>query len=180
MNYNDIKSRLQRTFTSLDERFDKNVSEHINIEPWENGLGESWTFGSSDSESVLNRVMIILHNLASLKDNLKNSLKKNGFSPQIVEEEINNSIHLKVLIDIVNQEKHGSPLRNPRSNMDPYISDLNQGLRVGDKREGFKGPVIFIDGLILDKEGHRLFTLDQLVETCYEIWLNLSNKYNCE
>ncbi len=125
MNYNNIKSRLKRTFTSLDDRFDENVDQHANIEPWENGMGESWTFGSSDNESLLNKVMIILHNLASLKDNLKNSLKKNGLSPQIVEEEIKNSVHLQVLIDIVNQDKHGSPLRNPRSNMSPYISDLN-------------------------------------------------------
>ena len=101
MNYNDIKSRLKRTFVSLDDRFNEDVDQHTNIETWENGMGESWTFGSSDQVSLLNKSMIILQNLASLKDNIKNSLKKNGYSPQIIEEEINNCIYLKVLIDIV-------------------------------------------------------------------------------
>ncbi|WP_157831453.1 hypothetical protein [Confluentibacter flavum] len=163
----------------MNDRFDEDIDKHINVEPWENGMGESWTFGSSDQVSLYNKVMIILYNLASLKDNLKNSLKKNGYSPQIIEEEINNSIYLKVLIDIVNQDKHGSPLRKPRSNINPYISDLNQGLRLGDKREGFDGPVILIDGYIRNIDGQIIFTLDQLVETCYEKFSDLSNKYNC-
>ncbi len=194
MDYNDIKSRLKRTFASLNERFDEDIDKHTNVELCENGQGFSLTFGNMDEEIVLNRIMAILHNLSSLKDNLKNCLKNNGHDPNIVENEINASIHLQVLIDIVNQEKHGTPLKKSRSNKNPIIDDPTNSFRLFGKTGDYTEisatsegkiishgtpPTMFIDALIRDDQGKLLFHLDELIETCFEKWQEIAKKHNC-
>lgn len=191
MNYNDIKSRLERTFFSIDERFDGDIDFHTHEEHWKDGRGVTLTFGSENDPKVLNKVMSILHNLASLKDHLKNCLKTNGFDPQIVENTVNNSIHLQVMIDIVNQEKHGSPLRRPRSSKNPIISDVSNSFRLASKKradltnigkeidEEDGPPTMFIDALIRDDKGKLIFRLDELIEECYDKWENLAIEFDC-
>jgi len=188
MDYNDITSRLKRIFSSLKDGFEEDVEKHTNVEEWKNGKGVTLTYGKYDEEELLNKIMSILYNLASLKDNLKNNLEKNGFNPQIVEDEINNSLHLQVLIDIVNQDKHGSPLRKPRSHKNPVIKYPNIGFRpffkkkgtaTGNSTEDIEKPVMFIDALIKDEHENILFYLDEFVETCFAKWKALAQKYNC-
>lgn len=98
MDYNDIKARLSRTLSSLNERFDDNIDKYVHIEEWSSGEGVSIIFGGEDEEVLLNRIMVILYNLASLKDHIKNRLSMKGHNPVIVETEINNSLHLQVLM----------------------------------------------------------------------------------
>lgn len=195
MDYNDIKSRLERTFISLNERFDEDVNKYTNVELWENRKGFSLTFGKTDENILTNKIISILHNLASLKDNLKNCLRNNKYDPQIIEDEINNSLHLQVLIDIVNQEKHGCPLtKNIRSFKNPVIKNLTHSFTLGNKKAGSTEinflengtiishgipPAMFIDAEIHDDKGNLLFRLDPLVETCYTKWEFLAKKYNC-
>jgi hypothetical protein len=120
--------------------------------------------------------------------------KKNGHDSQIVEDEINNSLHLQILIDIVNQEKHGSLLKKPRSNKNPIITDPSNGFRLASKKSSSTeinftkegniishgaSPAMFIDALIRDDKGQLLFRLDELVETCYTKWHDLAIKYGC-
>ena len=54
------------------------------------------TVGYDDEPTLENKMLIILHNLASLEDNLKNCFRAKGFDPKIVESEIDNSLHLQV------------------------------------------------------------------------------------
>jgi len=176
MDYNDIQSRLKRTFNSLNDRFDDDIEKHTRIEPWENGLGESWHFGNDDESELLNKVMIILYNLASLKDHLKNDFKRVNLDPEIIEREINDSVHLQVLMDIVNQEKHGAPLRRLRSGKSPKIIGVTNGMRLADKRTGEEKFIMFIDGTIADNNGQRIFGLDELVEESFSAWKTLSTR----
>ncbi|GAB5418979.1 MAG: hypothetical protein Crog4KO_00400 [Crocinitomicaceae bacterium] len=176
MDYNDIQLRLSRTFKSLEGRYDDDVDKYTEIKEWEDGKGMSFIFGQEDESDTLNKVMIILHNLASLKDHLKNTYKENSLSPSIIENEIDKSIHLQVLIDIVNQDKHGSPLRNPRSKKSPVIRDLSNGMRMADPRTGEMKPTMFIDGTVVDKNGKRICNLDELIENCFLKWKELSVK----
>jgi len=176
MNYNDIQKRLIRTFKSLEGRYDFDANKYTKIEPWADGRGESWLFGNEDKSDTLNKVMIILYNLASLKDHLKNSFKENNLDPKIIENEIDESLHLQVLIDIVNQEKHGTPLRKSRSKKSPAIIGLTNGMRLADPRTGEEKFTMFIDGIIVDENGKRIFSLDELINNCFSIWENLSKK----
>ena len=189
MNYNDIKFRIERTLESLKGRFDEDVESHENYEFYTRGNEQrvSITWGTKDEKKLLNSIMSILHNLASLKDHLKNALKEKGHDPQIVEDEINNSLHLQVLIDIVNQEKHGSPLKKPRSNKNPVIDYPRQGFYMASVIRDEDGnvlskdgpPTMKIDALIRDGDKNILFYHDELVETCYAKWRAIARKYNC-
>lgn len=176
MDYNDIQDRLKRTFNSLNDRFDDDIEKHTRIERWGNGLCESWHFGSDDESEILNKVMMILYNLSSLKDHLKNDFRRVNLNPDNIEREINNSIHLQVLMDIVNQDKHRTPLRHPRSDKSLKIIGLSNGMRLADKRTGEKKLTMFIDGTIVDNNNQRIFGLDELVEQSFDAWKTLSSR----
>lgn len=88
MDYNDIQFRLSRTIKSISGRLDDDVDKYTRIEQWADGKGESWHFGNEDASETLNKVMIILYNLASLKDHLKNSFKENNLDSKTIEKEI--------------------------------------------------------------------------------------------
>lgn len=104
MDYNDFSSRLKRTISSLNGRFDEEVAVYVNYSQNENESSFSIIAGNDDEETIINKIFIILYNLSSLKDHLKNHLKGKNINPQIIEDEIKNSLHLQILIDIVNQE----------------------------------------------------------------------------
>jgi len=174
MDYDDIRTRLNRTYKSLDIRYDEAVEKHIRIEKWADGRGESWHFGDEEEKpETVNKVMTILYNLASLKDHLKNGFKKSNLDSKVIDKEIDESLHLQVLIDIVNQDKHGSPLRNPRSTKSPKLMGLGNGMRMADPRTGEEKFTMVISGTIIDKNGERIFGLDELVETCFAKWEKL-------
>lgn len=199
MDYNDISARMQRVMSSLNARFETDIEKHIHLDVklTETSRTITRTIGNDDQPTLENKVLIILHNLASLKDHLKNCLRNKRLDPKIVESEIDNSLHLQVLVDIVNQEKHGYPLtKTNRSNKNPIISDLRQvlGLSTGNEPNSEAGFFITPDGkmniignnnnivilgLIKDDQGNILFSLEELVETCFERWNLLADTYQC-
>lgn len=195
MNYNDISQRLKRTLSSLNARFDDDITKHINVrrELTEESWSVSMTVGDDDEPTMFNKIFTILYNLASLKDHLKNCFTKQGINPKIVEQEIDNSLHLQVLIDIVNQEKHGYPLtKSNRSGKNPLISSPWQALTLSVTEPGEVASISFdlngelnisgsskvqIVATITDGQNNVLFSLDELVESCYEKWENLAKSY---
>lgn len=197
MDFNDIKIRLVRTLDSLNGRFNEDIEKNITIQSTKDGNSKifSATFGNESEAAIINRIFLILYNLASLKDHLKTCLEKNGYDKNIVEKEVNNSLYLQVLIDLVNQEKHGYPLtRTNRSGKNPIIDKPSQFLgltpelglpgtffAIGiDKAYTFSGQsTIIIDAEIWDDTGNFLFRLDELVNICYLKWITIANTYNC-
>ncbi len=76
MEYNDITERLKRLRSSLKGLIDDNVDEHLKIKVHRTNYSNytSVEFGNSDVYDLQNKVNLVLYNLASLKDNLKNHL----------------------------------------------------------------------------------------------------------
>lgn len=207
MDYNNLSERLKKTLNSLNGRFDDDIAvylthekkERINLDNTKTTeLSFHYSFGKDDTETIINRIFIILYNLASLKDHLKNSLQKKGINTHKVEDEINNSLHLQVLIDIINQEKHGYPLKKSnRSNKNPLIVGACQMLEMSTAagvENSVSGSYLTADGIqffgdgtqkvkisaeITDGDKNRLFSLDELIETAYEKILSLAQKHNC-
>ena len=195
MDYNDISSRLKKTLSSLNARFNDEVAVYVTHMQNEEGSFFSMKAGNDDYETTINKIFIILYNLLSLKDNSKNCLKNKGINPQIIEDEINNSIHLQVLIDIVNQEKHGYPLkRSNRSNKNPLIKYASQSIAVRSSPESNSSAAIFynenglnivgdskmeLSAMIFDDKNNFLFMFDELVDTCFEKFEQISKKHNC-
>lgn len=209
MDYNDFSERLKRTLNSLNARFNDDIEvfvtnvEKVTINPDNSKtttINISYSFGKESYETIMNKIFIILYNLSSLKDHLKNILNKKGINQQEVEDEINNSLHMQVLIDIVNQEKHGSPLKKTnRSNKNPKIVKAQQGLRTtitatpqnpevesaifftktGIEQVGDGTQQMVITAEIVDGNDNKLFSLDELLDVSYEKFLNIANKHNC-
>lgn len=188
MDYNNIKSRIQRTYRSLNARYDDDIWQHAHYHFYQRGNEQrvSITFGTEDETEIIGTILTILYNLASFKDNLKNSMKEKGLDFRIVEREIDKSFHLQVLMDIVNQDKHGAPLNRYRSKKKPIIKDATQSLRMGSKNRDIEGNVIskdgpskmLIDAKIRDEDNNILFYLDDLVEVCYSKWIAIIKEQN--
>ena len=185
MDFNDTKERLERTLASLNSRFSYEIGKAIKIENRREGESMTLTvsFDANDVREVENKIFIILHNLVNLKNCIKNSLEKSGCDKTLVENTINQTLHLQVLVDLVNQEKHGYPLtKNNRSNKNPVIKDISQGLRLSgvDGRPAsfmmnpFDGTfhsegdnAIVIHAKVYDDKDALLFSIDELVEKSF-------------
>lgn len=197
MDFNDIKSKLERTLSSLNARFDEDYKKHTNIKfiDTNDGSGISLTFGKDDKYTVDNKILIILHNLAALKDGLKECLKSKGLSGQIIEDEVKNSLHLLVLLDLNNAYKHKYPTDSNKSGKNPQIKNVAQVLGMGGTKKGdvteiniandgnliVHGvpPKITINADICDDQGNILFDINTLVNTCFSKWDAIARQYNC-
>jgi hypothetical protein len=193
MDVNDITSRLEIILTALDSRIDDNYKSHIKIE----FNGEAVTSilpGKDDKPTIEFKILSILHLLATPKDHLKKRLEKNGDDPKVVERVIDSSIHLKVLIDLVNADKHGYPTKSNRSKKNPVIKNASQGLRNNNDGKPIvvmmspngeletvhgKPPSVVLSAGIFDDKKNFLFDLDTLVETSYYHWVTIAKMYNC-
>ncbi len=192
MDVNDLEFRINRAIDALNSRIDDDYQKHIKVEHKDKGF--TLTLPGNDSKyTISNKAINILQLLATFKDHLINSLKKIGLSKEIVENRINNSLHLQVLVDLVNLEKHGEPLRNYRSGKKPIIKNIEQGvinnnddkpIIVGISPNGEwkmldgKPPSVVLIADIFHEDGTRLFDLDELVETTFANWLLIAYEHN--
>jgi len=195
MDINDIKNRMERVYLSIDRRLDDNIKEHITIKHKENG--KHWqvmiSFGEENKAEILDQIFIIISHIAKLKDHLKNLYKSKGGNAQLIEDEVEFSEYLKLVIDLDNQEKHGR-LKNSRSKKYPYLSEVDRALsaRAGGQGQSssfsinpFTGQfetegnvVITITAEIKSKDGIVICSLDELINKSMEKWEEIIKKYN--
>lgn len=183
MDFNDIKERLERVLAALNSRFDYNVGKAITFTEQDEGKFHKITvsFEGNDPHEIENKILIILHNLANLKNGIQSKLGLNG---NLVEDLVNDSLHLQVLMDLVNQEKHGSPLtKTNRSHKNPVLKEVSQGLMIASV-DGSSGSfmmdltsgawrsegnnAIVIHGKIFDDKNNFLFSVDELVNKSFK------------
>lgn len=194
MDVNNLQSRLDVINCAATLRIDIDYKKYATVTPIEKGGVIVDLPGKNDPLKIAAGIYSILHQLATLKDHLKNQLKDHSLDKNIVEREIDSSIHLQVLIDLVNQEKHGYPLtKHIRSNKNPVIKEMSYTLINNNHGKevilsiGPKGELDILDGIppsvalfanIFDDKGNYLFTFDDLVETCYNKWLFIATTHN--
>jgi hypothetical protein len=63
--------------------------------------------------------------LWSIKDHMQKLAITKGFSSRWLEAEVGTDVCLSVCADIANREKHGTPLKYPRSGKDPRLGQLS-------------------------------------------------------
>ena len=190
MDYNSVKSRLERVYSSINKQFENDISKHVDIVETDEIISISFN-NDNDTAGTLNSINTIIHNLANLKDNLKNILDEKGLKGQFIEDEINNSIYLQLVVDLSNQEKHGYPLKRiRRSKKDPLIKNINRHLSMSgndssviiDQRtnqiKSTGDSKIVITANITDSKGRILFKLDELVDNSINKWEEIIKKYN--
>jgi hypothetical protein len=183
MDFNDIKLRLSKTLASMSARFDENVRSKTIFRQTPTSLHV--TFGDVDEGDSINNIFIILHNLASLKDHLQQHLINNkGFSKAnawtIVETSIKGSVHLQILLDLVNAEKHGYPAtKHSWSKKYPVLKNISGALImtennavIGFSRDGkvISSPSnkVGIYARVEDDKGNLIFFIDELIEGSFQ------------
>jgi hypothetical protein len=192
MDYNNIESRLEKIYASMGERFSygQAVLDATYTEITDNCVSISF-FIPNDKYKVLNQINSIIANLANIKDCLRKKLTERSDNPQLIEDEINISPYLQIIIDLSNQEKHGYPLTRPsRSGKDPLIKNISRSLSPSNNPDNIKyenddGSVAMnvmakITADITDSEGNFLYRLDKLVENTLDVWEQVIKKYSLD
>ncbi len=190
MDYNNVETRLKKIYASVGEQFTYGHAalDMTYTEGKERSVSISF-FNPDDEPKILNQINSVISNLANLKDCLKKKIEESGNDPQVIEDEINNSPHLQVILDLSNQEKHGYPLtKTRRSGKDPLITNVGRVLSSSNKpdnirHEGSDGSsmmnmMVMITADITDSHGDKLYRLDYLVETTLSAWEQIIIKYN--
>ncbi len=193
MDFNNISIRLKRIYTSVNARVETKLDRAINLVKTSKSF--KITF-DKHSEDPLNKIFIILHNLANLKDHLKIILNSKGGNRQDIENEINNSLHLKIIIDLSNADKHGYPTRSNRSQLNPQIKNVRHSLHVkktedqpqasfsinmlsGNHSTNSVAKVV-IAADVVDQNENFIMSLDQLINSGLTMWEKILKKYNIQ
>jgi len=190
MDFNDIKLRIKRVYSSINKKSDGDVKKYVNIKKIAPGrLFITFDNGQNKCDTI-NVVTEIIGHLAKLKDHLKNIINARGDDKKIIEKEIDESLYLQLVIDLDNTEKHGYPLTRPeRSKKSPQIKNVDHSLVVPPQKQvGFNlrtGEIvdsddchISITGDIVDKNGKLICRLNKLVNEALNAWEEIIRKYN--
>ncbi len=196
MDYNDINLRLKRLYQSLEQRFETDVFGSTQTKHTKEGKTFSVTISFDakyDEHETFNRINTIISNLANLKDHLRARLKAQGGDPKRIEDEINESPPLQLVLDLSNQEKHGYPLKTRRSKKDPKIINVSKGIsaKPGVRATGIitdpitgashsNNMVVVITAEVVDGQGKYICSLNDLVDRSLAAWEAVIAKYNLE
>jgi hypothetical protein len=135
-------------------------------------------FGEKEQDEAVYHLYSIIQCLGNVKDIIKVSLVRKGLNSRIIEDRIDESKYLKILMDLNNEHKHGFPLKNGyRSSGKPIIVEIQQGLSIPPGKtveiiahydtgqvELDKACTISITAKVVDRNGDYYFTLDELIE----------------
>lgn len=132
MDFDDIQDRLERLYSAVNERYEQvtndSITERTTIR--DDGVFEHRiTFGSNDEAQNKNKVMNVIHAIASLKDHIKRNLSEKGDDPSEYEKYIDTNLALALITDLDNKDKHGGKLRRPRTTKDPRLENIQQVLQ---------------------------------------------------
>ena len=138
LDFNDLAVRLERLYTAIGHKADGEIQKYFKIsiigdlnDPTHK-LVISFTRDQNKSETT-NIAFVIIEHLAKLKDHLKNEM---GDRKQLVEDHINQSLELQLIMDLSNAEKHGYPLSRPeRSQRSPRLQDIGADLTIPPQGE---------------------------------------------
>ena len=190
MDYNDINLRLKRIYSSIDSMSKYGAEALVGINTTKEEIDDGkfmLTISFGNEVDSLNKIHQIISNLANLKDVFINKILALGKSKSLVENAINDSSTLQLIMDLSNQEKHGYPLTKcRRSGKDPQIKNVRSGMGPSNKPDNIRhslndgstllNMMISIKADIVDKDGKHICTLDQLVKEALDEWEELIKK----
>lgn len=183
MNFNDLLSRLKRIYSTINIKYDTNVVVNTNIKILKTHTlkGFSVDFGKDSDSEMHGKILSILYNISTLKDHIKEALSSKDLNKNIVEKLINDNLYLQLLFDLVNQDKHGYPLKiTNRSNKNPILTNFSQGLQLlgtsSSMRITKRGEIrttgnsrITISCDICDENGKKICGIDELIDDCLNL-----------
>lgn len=158
------------------------------------GIYQDFSGGLSNVE-LSNLAHSMIHNIANLPDHLKKWSTDNNLNKKKIDDCVNNSPAVQIIIDLSNNDKHGYPPRDGgKSKKSPRLTNINRLMNLAPKPE--KGSFVkmtfssdgtpnvqgngsakaIITGEIVDKEGNKIGELKQIVEEATEALEQLLNE----
>ena len=194
MEVNNITKRLERLYATIGQARDGEIEQYFKMEKVDapkNSFECLVTFnnGQTDAETTSAAIAIILH-IANLKDHLKNIAGERGENPNLIEKEIDESLALKIVIDLSNAEKHGYPTKTNRSGRHPTIQNIHHSIDIPPQGEvginfttgeliNKSGDVtIIIDADIFSDDGELLFRFPALTREAIKKWEEVIEKFD--
>lgn len=182
MDFNNIEQRISLLYKAI-ESHNSFIQPMIPITEEKEKDGKRYltiTMGggitSKDEKlEAYNRIILIIHNIANIKDNLKKFLSDRNLDEKVVEITIDDSTHLSIIADLSNSEKHGYPLtKTRRSKLDPKIINIR-------KEWNIKSPLakVFYNAMdsnvefvadIVDFNDNFICDFNELIEKSIENW----------
>ena len=181
MDFNNFEQRLSILYKTINlhysfykplvpqtKEYVENSKRHLKI---------SFSVGSINADEkldVYSRMTTVIQHLANLKDNAKKYLSDKNVESKIVEERINNSIHLSIITDLSNSEKHGYPTISRRSKLDPKIINVRESWNIKFPLSNvFYNPMnskIELTADIVDFNDNFICDFNELIEKGIENW----------
>lgn len=182
MDFNNLEHRISVLYKAIDfhyafqipvvpqtEEYEENGKKYMRVT-----IGASITNDDAKFEAY-NRMILVIHHIANLKDNLKKFLSEKNLEDKIIEDRINDSLHLSVITDLSNAEKHGYPLTKfKRSKLDPKIINIRKEWNVK-----FQLAKVFYNPMnqgeeyvadIVDFHDNLVCTFNELIDNAIENW----------
>ncbi len=194
MDYNDVSTRLKRIYASID-RQNKYGGEVLSgmrtemVKESETKFKITISFGGDENDpETLNEIHAVISNLANLKDCLLEKMTEQNKNKQLIEDDIDQSLPLQLVLDLNNQEKHGSPLKKfRRSKKDPLFTNVYRAIGPSNKPDGiaYSGSdgsmalnvMVSLHADITDSKGQHLYSLDQLTNQAIIDWESIIAKH---
>jgi len=174
----DLTQRLERVYAAIGEtmtREPEKLRPSISRRP--GVISISFDGGLSPAQ-LENAAMQAVFHVAHLRDHLKRWAKAHQQNPSLVDEAVEASLALKVLLDLANADKHGGSARDGGfSGLSPTLTGVTRCLRLtggpeppviefplspsGEYMPGIQGDAAaVITGDILDQGGNRIGDLN--------------------
>lgn len=185
LNYNDLNDRIDTLYHSTDSFVsrvpvsDLSVTESTSVSPDGKKL-TTVSFGGGpiskeETTAAKHSFTDMVSRLANLKDPLKRDLSSLGHDVSLVEQAINNSADLCLVIDLNNQEKHGYPLTQfRRSELDPLIRNIRKEssipLNPGRFTNAFTESIVTYEADVCTKDGEFINDFRTMIENAIRSW----------
>jgi len=152
--------------------------------------------GGLTDEDLFNYALMIIYHISNLQDNLKRWAANNDRDKTKVDQAVNDSIDLKIIKDLANNDRHGYPPRNRGfSGKCPQLVNINRVMQL--KTQAKKGSTIgmtlgahgipkitgdgtakaVITGDVVDEHNNHIGDLYEIVNRAVEAWEHLLTDY---
>lgn len=99
------------------------------------GILQDFRGGLSDEE-LCNIAHSVIHNIANLRDHLRRWAHLNGRDKKKVDEAVEKSMELQIIMDLSNNDKHGYPPRNGgHSGKSPQLTEINRVMKLATRAQ---------------------------------------------
>jgi hypothetical protein len=191
MTNDELQVRLQRIYAAVDAVIETNIRKAKPVVRSDENISiffQDFRGGLSDAE-MENMAYSFIHNLANLRDHIRNWMKKNGRNPNQIDTFISTTLPVAIIQDLSNNDKHGYPPRNlgfsgksPKLVNVNRIMQLNTGTEPGSsvlvtftpsckqRVSGSGSATLVITGDILDIRGNVIGNLHIIQNDALNAW----------